>query len=56
MQIVEIQWAPRVDIYIIRCDCGQKFSHRADAFRAVCPHCGKSETVKELKNWAGIVG
>ncbi len=55
MQIVEIQWAPKVDMYVILCICGQRFHHRSDEYRVVCPHCGRTDTVQSLKTKAGLI-
>lgn len=50
MKIVDARWTPQVNMYVVQCECGTKFEHRSDRWRATCPRCGASVNVQELRD------
>ena len=50
MRIVDVRWTPVVNMYVVQCECGAKFEHRADRWRATCQKCGASVGVQELRD------
>lgn len=49
MMIVDARWTSRVNMLIVRCDCGNKWEHRADRWRVSCPQCGRSERLDMVR-------
>ncbi len=49
MKIIDVDWTPRYNILLIKCDCEGVFKHRADRRKVECPKCHKKEDCLELK-------
>jgi hypothetical protein len=48
VRITGARWTYRVNLLFMLCDCGLRFSHRADRKRIICL-CGKKENLMELR-------
>ena len=48
MKIVDTEVSRVVSLYVVKCDCGVKFSSRTDRWRVECPACKKTCKTKEL--------
>lgn len=50
MDIIGTEWGRRVNHLILLCKCGVEFKHRADRWRAFCPHCGASAPLHDVRH------
>lgn len=47
MEIKDARWTPRVNILLMKCQCGHTFEHPANRKWAVCPQCqSKTDTLR----------
>ena len=49
MKIEDVYWTPKVNMLLIRCECGHLFEHSANKRIAICSGCGKKEDTLIMK-------
>lgn len=49
MKIINARWTPKVNMLIIRCDCGHEFEHRADRWGVKCLNCKRQEHLQRMR-------
>lgn len=55
MNLLETIWTSRVNIHILKCDCGQDFESPANYSVTVCPNCGKAGLLYKNEDMDGKV-
>ncbi len=50
MKIINAKWTPKVNMLLIKCDCGNKFWQRADRMKVYCSKCFKVGNNFDIKN------
>jgi acetone carboxylase gamma subunit len=50
MKIVDSEWTPQINWYIILCDCGKEFKSRTDRWKVTCPFCYKIGNTEKLRD------
>ena len=48
MIITDTETGNVVNLYIVKCDCGQRFKSRTDRYRVECPTCKATALTREL--------
>lgn len=43
MKLIDVYWTPRVNVLLVRCDCGAEFEHPANYGLARCPFCAQAQ-------------
>lgn len=50
MHLLSARWTARVNILLIRCDCGRSLEHPANRRRVVCSGCGKVSMLEKIRD------
>ena len=50
MKIVDAEWTPQVNYYLVSCDCGHEFKARTDRWKVTCPFCYKASDTGRLRD------
>ncbi len=49
MEILDAKWTPKINILLIRCECGNIISHRADRWQVYCHKCQNKENLSLIR-------
>ena len=50
MIVINWKWTPKINMLLVKCECNNKFWHRADKIKIKCQNCGKIDNCFDLKN------
>lgn len=48
MTLVDVFWTPKVNMLVVKCDCGRTFEHRLDCWTVRCK-CGRAENIEVIR-------
>lgn len=48
MKIIDTEVGIVISLYVVQCDCGEKFKSRTDRWKVQCPKCHKIERTRDL--------
>ena len=49
MKINGAKWTDKVNLLLIKCDCGVTFFHRADVWKVRC-YCGRTGSLRNVRD------